>query len=258
MKVASEKIFGLEPDLVRMLVVPLLAVLGLGIIGGRIILGKIDEIGQMKKETNLLKQQTRDFDDKRKYLLSIDQNELQRKGELISQAVMGGNDKYYLVNVIRAVADKFGYQIQGFSITVGKVSKEEEKAGVKEKDGVYEVPVTLTLLGPEEKYLELISGLESSLPVLSIKDLEMKSGGGATELALTVASFYYRGEVTEKEIAKMSAGELAMSKKETEVIGKLEGFWQAGKVAGLLKAGEGKFVEYDRGDPFTTRVSGSP
>ena len=109
-----DKVFGLDSDLLVLFINPLFLILGAFFLYGVFLKPQLAVIGEnmaeMKKTETLVKSSTA----KKDYLLSISAEELEKNVDLVKSAVLGQKDSYYLVGVIRNIADKYGFRVESF------------------------------------------------------------------------------------------------------------------------------------------------
>jgi hypothetical protein len=242
-----DKIFGLEKSLLMLFLPPLGLVLLFFVSLNLVLMPKIDEIGEIKNKTDEIKTNNNKIKEQNKYLMSINQEELKRDAEYLDNAVLKDKKSYLLVEIIRGVADNFGYQIESFSLTPGELKGESNSVDISSKDTV-KMPVNLMMIGPKEKTLELISALEKTLPILFIDKFENKNSGNLSELNLVIFS-YYINDKTNLETENITLDDLILSKEESDLINRISSF---NKIENdQSKTGTSEFKQYNRENPFS-------
>lgn len=240
-----EKLFGLDSALL-LTFLPLLGVVLLIIVSSNLFLvPKFEEFNTLRDQAAGLNSQTGKLLEKITYLQSVDQDELKKNAHFISSALLPQKNAYLLVGVVRRIADKYGYQIESFLVNPGKVNETDDK---KSKNGQM-VPVTVTLIGPGDKYLELIKGLERSLPILSLNNFEMKKSAETAKLELQVSAYYLDAE-GKVDINRLSLSDLTLKKEETALLKTLSEYTKL-EAAGDGEIRVGNFKPYGRTDPFS-------
>jgi len=244
-----EKIFGIDsPNFLTF--VPLLVIIIMIFVSINIVfLPKIDEIGAMQNNLNEAQKQTQTVLEKTRYIQSIDPAELQKNADFLSSALMPHKNSYLLVGVIRKVITKFGFQIDSFLINPGKISDETSKSTAVK--GVSKIPIRVVLTGPKTNYLELIKGVEKTLPLLSITSFKMSSLGALVKLDLEISAFYLE-DSSLFDINKLTLADLTLKKEETDLVSNLSKFEILEKVEGDEAAPKVEFIKYDRKDPFVS------
>ncbi|MDD2483197.1 MAG: hypothetical protein PHE32_01650 [Candidatus Shapirobacteria bacterium] len=245
-----DKVFGIEKSLLMFFLPPLCLIVLFFIILNLVLVPKINEIGEIKNKINEVKANTDKIKAQNKYLMSIDQEELKRDAEYLDNAVLKDKKSYLLVEIIRGVADDFGYQIESFSLTPGELKEEEEESSIKisASNDTVKMPINLTMIGPKEKTLELISALEKTLPILFIDKFETKNSGGLTQLNLTVSS-YYVNDKSNIETENITLDDLILSKEESALITRISSF---NKIENnQVDTGNSEFKKYIRENPFS-------
>jgi len=220
--VLPEKIMGVETAMLKQLIMPIVLVVVLAMILNVVVMPKYRDIKKLSANIKKVKTETQKVTEKLNYLNSVPQDELAKSEELLAGSMLYEKDAYFLVSVIRTIADKFGYVVSGFSISPGKI-KSDVNLVTDKKKAAKTLPVTMVLLGPKEAYLNLILELEKSLPILSLDKFEMKSKTTVAELNLIVSAHYFGSEASQ-EVKNLSLSDLKMDKKELDLIQTLGGF----------------------------------
>jgi Tfp pilus assembly protein PilO len=245
------EIFGIETGLLKLVVIPLVLVLVSMVVFFIVVVPKIETIGTTNIGIADIEQKTNKIKEKSSYLMSIDQNEIKRNTDYLTAAIMHESNAYYLVNVVRSIADKYGYQVDSFSVSPGKINPNQTEAK-SDKLTAMVLPVSLTIVGSSDKYLDLMLAIERSLPILSVNKFDMKNkGDSSTEIDLQVSA-YYVGDNVELNLANLSLADLTLSKEESGVVSKISGFEKIAGIDNLLNTDGSakKFVKYDRTSPF--------
>ena len=246
-----DKIFGMESQLL-LVYLPLLGVALMFLISVNLVF--IPNFDNFKSTTASIKQvekQKTEVLDKTKYLQSIDQEELKKNSDSINSALLPEKNAYLLVGVVKRIADNFGFQIDSFVVNPGILSGEDNKKVDKTPSTVSKIPIKMILVGPTSKYLELIKGIELSLPILSIDDFKMQSDTQAVKLNLTISA-YYIGTNIKVDPEKISLADLALTKEESELLVTLNSFTKWDNQQNNAVLTPKNFVNYDRTDPFLT------
>lgn len=244
-----DKIFGMDSHLLPVLL-PTGGVIFLAIVATNlVIIPKIGEISETRAQTELVKQETKKVADKRDYVSSLNPEELTKNSAMINSSLLPEKNAYMLVNVIRRIADKYGFVVESFKISMGELSG---GAGNTTKvEGVAKIPVNLTLTGSRDRYLELVNGMEKSLPVLLIERFEMKAVGNTVMLDLVVSAFYVEDK-SKLVLEKLNLGDLVLRKEESDLIKKISEFSlvaDTSEIEGQMGVKK-DFVKYERSDPF--------
>ena len=261
-----DSIFGMDVGLIKVFAIPVLVGVGLLVTVGAVIVPKVGEIQDYNSKTAKLVKTRKDVEARKNYLLNINQDEILKNSEYLNMALLKNKDAYVLVTVIRSVVEKFGYSVDSFSISPGTVGGEEVPASgaskttsktkktkvAGEQNDLARIPVTLTLLGPKDKFMDLITEMESSLPILSIGKMDIKNEGQLSTIKMSISS-YFSTEKTDVKIASVSIADLTLSQKENELI---ESISKYSKIEGVNASDTGlirkkDFTKYDRPNPFT-------
>lgn len=243
----SDKIFGVEIELIIVWLLPL-AVTVAGILW--ILLVVVPKFGQMASlnaKYDQLKKSEKTFLSQRSYYLAIDEEELSKNSEIVSRALLQENNAYYLVMVIRKIASKYDFTVQSFSVSIEEMGDEKVKSTT-----FATVPVSLTLVGSNNRTMELVKALERSLPLLSLGKFEQKNtSSGLTELSLVVSSYYLRGK-GELDVSKLSVDQLTLKKEEMEVLATLADYDLVESFEGMIFGDLQKkeYFKVERQNPF--------
>lgn len=245
---SGDKIFGLEPWQIKALV-PLWGVVLMIIVSiGLVVLPKIEQIGNFSKEIEVANKNISELNQKRAYIQSADESELKSRQEVLLMSVPEDKDIYFLLTTISNMVTDHGYIVQALSFSPGEVK--DSSTNKIEEQGT--VGFSLTLVGPKNRYIELVEGIETSLPIMSIASIDSKTlSGDLFEITMKLNT-YYVTKLAKVDINKLSYKDLVMTKSELELIDKLASFT---KTSGLrisndkLETGQ-KYEEYEIRNPF--------
>lgn len=240
-----DKIFGVEKSLLALFLPPLGLLVFFFISLKLILIPKVNEIKNVKQKIDVTNSNINETNEKVRYLSSIDQEELQRNAEYLDNAVLRNKKSYLLVEIIRQVANKFDYQVESFSLAPGEVKAEEDKTASIEN--MEKLPVTLTLRGPKDKSLDLISALEKTLPILFIDKYDVNTIGDSSDLNLVVYSYYISDE-TNIDTNNISLTDLTLTSDESALLEKISSFTKIGE---YTDTGTSEFQQYQRENPFS-------
>ena len=240
-----EQVFGIESRILVIYLRPLVLVIMILVSINLIVVPRINEMGTMKGQSRDFVKKTKDLNEKVAYLTRVDQAELMKQTQFLKSSLMNGKDSYYLVNIVRKITQKFGFSVESFSINPGVVTDTEVEP---------KLPIKVVILGPKEKYVELLLAIEKNLPILSIDSFDIRSSGVNTELTLGLSSYYLSKTAVSKS-ANVTLADLTMSQEESDVLKKLSDFTPVENApVAEIEPGETEqkkpFVKYDRGDPF--------
>jgi len=246
---SPDKIFGIEKGLIKLFLVPLaIVVIFLMSLGG-IIIPKIGEISDTYEKINNIKSQIKLTDEKKNYLLTIDQDQLNKDADYLNEAVLKEKKAYLLVGIIRKIADKFGFQITSFSVLPGEIKGESEKLKVSDKDMAVKMPIEVSLVGENDKSLSLIKAIENSLPVLFIDKFDSSALSWTTELDLTVSS-YYIPDKSDYLSGNLTLNDLKLTGNESELLTKISQFSKVEIGSAAEQGTRSGFVKYEKTNPF--------
>lgn len=244
-----EKIFGVNSSLIKLFFVPLAVVVFFLTSIGWLILPRIESIKSLKKSGNEVKTQIKSIDEKRDYLLSVDQSELKKNADYLSSAVLPEKNSYLLIDVLRDIIKKYEYTIISFSLSISELKDVDKTLKISEKDLATKLPLSVEVSGPSDKLVDLIKGLENSLPILFIDSLEMSNKADYSTLKMSISSYYVAND-SKSDYEKLTLTDLKLTKEESDLLAKISGFDNSAAQEGLGGLEGGTFVEYDRENPF--------
>lgn len=245
-----EKILGVETVVLKQFILPLVLLIIFSLILNGVVAPKYRDIRKIIANNKKVTAETKKLTDKLNYLNSVPQDEIKNSEALLSGSMLYEKDAYFLVSVIRTIADKFGYVVSGFSISPGKI-KSDPSGTVDKKKVAKILPVTMVLLGPKASYLDLILELEKSLPILSLDKFDMKGKTTVAELNLIVSAHYF-GSDASPEVKNLTLNDLKMDKKELDVIKTLDSFTNNRDILDVAhsQVATRSGVRYGRDNPF--------
>ena len=244
-----EKIFGVSSSLIKLFLLPLVVVVFFLTSIGWLIMPRIESLKSLNGLSSLVKSQIKSTDEKRDYILSIDQFQLKQNADYLSSAVLPEKNSYLLINVIRKIVGKYDYNIISFSLSINELKDEEESLKVAEKKMVTKLPLNVEISGPTEKLVDLVKGLENSLPIIFIDNLNTTKQGAISTLKMSISS-YYMADNMESNYEKLTLNDLKLTKEESDLLTKISEFDKSVSEEELSGLEEGAFVEYDRANPF--------
>lgn len=249
-----DKIFGISSSLIKLFFLPLGVVVLFLISLGLVIVPQFDSIKELQGSITKIRGGIKTTEEKRDYLTAVNQEKLVKDESYLSSAVLQEKNSYLLVGVIRNVADNFGYRVKSFSINPVKLKDEGgELLKVSDKDVATKLPVNLVLEGPEDKVIDLLKAMESSLPIMFVDRLGISSKLTVSELTLTVSS-YYMADNQNLVSGNLSLSDLIPTKEENDLLDRISEFNRDDRLTQTLteQGSEGKtFTEYSRSNPFT-------
>lgn len=246
---APEKIFGIDKGLIKLFLVPFSVIVVFLMSLGLVVIPKVESITANIAEINKINLQIKATNEKKNYLSSVDLEQLNNDAKYLDQAVLKEKKSYLLVGVIRKIADNFGFQIKSFSVSPGEIKDDSNKLKVSNKEVAVKMPVSVVLVGPNDKNLELIKALENSLPILFIDKFSSKTSDSVSELELVVSS-YYLPDKNDYGSGNLSLNDLQLTGKESELLTRISQFGTTD--GGVVEdSGETEFKKYERSNPFS-------
>lgn len=247
-----DKVLGINVSFLKLFVVPFLVLVGFIVTLNLIIVPKFSELTTLNKSISLVNEQISLTNQKINYLSSIDQQQIQNDVAYLESAVLQEKNAYFLVGIIRQVADKYNFSLTTFSIgSLDIKSDESSTLKVANADVATKMPLTLTLEGPDEKRVEMITALEKTLPILFVDSLDISSSGGTSNLEMTISS-YYIAEKNDLVSGNLSLSDLIPTQEENDLLQTISSYNKVESgLSTLGSGGSGTFVEYERENPFT-------
>lgn len=244
---SNKKVFGLEFWKIKILI-PLLGIVVVILMSyGLVFAPKLDQIREFIKNNKQMNSKTEDINQRRAYIQSIDDAELIAKKEILLMALPESKDIYFLLNVMSGLVSEYGFTVDSFSMSPGELKENLDSTD----GGVSSLKFSVNLVGPSSKYVELINGLENSLPILSLNGLESESISSEfvkIDLGLTTYFVFSKDEV---DIEKLTYKDLLMSQDELTVLERLNSFRKIEDLFLDKNSGGGKqFQEYEIRNTF--------
>jgi len=253
----EEKALGVEVWKIKA-VLPLLGVILLVFVSISVaFIPKFSQIKELRLGIEKVKKDSRDLNQKRAYIQSVDERDLKAKQEMLLMALPESKNIYYLLNVVTGLVSDYGFMVDSFSLSPGELKDEDGdvKNNIKKTEGVSSLAFSVNLIGPEDRYIELVTGLENSLPLLSLSSLESKNiSNNIVTLDLSLMTYFAPKKTeTDVDVEKLTYKDLLMTEDEVAVLSRLDGFR---KIEGLfldmetLDSGK-QYQEYDVRNPFS-------
>jgi len=244
--IMPDKLFGLDVPILLVWSVPAGIIFVLILIFISIAMPKIEEIQVIFPQIDKVSQQTTLVNQKRAYLLSLDQEDLKSKSTLVENGVLSEKNSYLLIKIISKVVADFGYSVGDFSVTLGDVKQIDQKST---KFDYQKVPVEVVVTGPKANFLAMVGGIEKSLPVLSIDNFNMTGVGEVATIKMSVSA-YYLPDWTQTKLESLSIADLTPSKDESVVLSEIGSYKYYGAAEGEIGGAKKTFVPSNRVDPF--------
>ncbi len=254
------------------LLVPFLILVGAGFVFLLLILPRFNEIKLLRTEIGKNEALAGEVSKKVRLIQSIDEETLKRQSSMAVLALPNRKNVYNLVVVMSNVASEFGFKVETFKIGLGEIdsgtveTEEEVDEGEEEEismvvednrvmgvrsepvveDKLEKIPITVELIGPVEKYLDLLLAMEEAIPLLSIDKLDVRNKRNETEMEMTVA-VHFSPNQGGLDLDKISLEDLMMTEEELLAAERLESFENYVEDGGVMKMNKPDVV---RKDPF--------
>ncbi len=245
-----DKVFGINISFLKLFVVPFLVLVGFIISFNLVIRPRFASLAEVNKSISNVNEQISLTTQKINYLTTVDQEQIKNDVSFLESAVLQEKNSYFLVGIIRNVADQYDFVINSFSISSIEL-KDNNTLKVADKDVAVKLPLEVSLSGPSEKRVELMTALENTLPILFIDNLNISNAGNFSTLDMTISS-YYIAEKSDLVLGNLSLADLIPTEEENGLLKTISSF---NKITGeglSLSIGEtGLFVKYERDNPFS-------
>lgn len=241
-----DKVFGKEVDLLLIWFVPVLVIVILLSLFVNFIFPRLSETTNLFSKLKIVKTNITQLNDKKIYMSSLDQNDLNSKSLLVENGVLSEKNSYLLIKILSKIVADYGFSVSNFSVSIGDVDEVEKKTI---KFDYQKLPVAVEVSGPKDKFLAMVSGIENSLPVLSIDEFVMEGIGDVANIKMSVSA-YYLPEWTQTKLETLSVSDLIPSKGEEDVLTQISQFKYYGATESLIGRSDQKFLPTNRIDPF--------
>lgn len=243
-----DKLFGQDSRLIVVWIEPLVVGLIILMTTLGLIVPKISLLAEKNDQVKAVENKGREANEKIAYLQAMDSEEVKGNTDKLGQGLLPQRSAYLLLGVVRQVSGQLDYYIDDFMIAMMGDAKQLEGEALDKKSRFDMLPIKMTLMGPKEKYVDLIKALERTLPIISIDSVEMKStlGSDVAKVDLNMSA-YYLPEMNVPNVEKLNLADLTPNKQELDLMAQLETY-QTLDVETLET--DKVFVEYQREDPF--------
>lgn len=248
-----EKIFGINSSLIKLFLLPLGIVLVFLMSLGFVVIPRMDAINNLSGSISKIKSEKKVTESKRAYLSSVDQDELVKNEEYLSNAVLQEKNSYLLVGVIRNISENFGFRVKSFLINPIEIKDNLSSLKVSDESVATKLPINMTLEGPKDNVVDLLISVENSLPIMFIDKIGILTRQGVSEINLTVSS-YYVSDNQNIISGNLTLNDLIPTKEENDLLSEISKFNKDESLTRSLidQGSQGKsYMEYTREDPFT-------
>lgn len=216
----TNKFFGIDLVLIRSFWSTLLCVFGFVLTLFLIIWPKISGINEIRQQIDIAETQNKNIKQQIAYLSAVDQDKLRKNQGLIEQALPSTKDLYFIMNALGELGRRWNYSIDSFVVSPGKITGNDSKKTITT---VTKVPLDLIMIGPRDKYLDLVKQIENSLPILSVDKFDVTYlDNNLASLKIIVGT--YSNEQIEKVASSANWSDIQLSPKENELLGRLATF----------------------------------
>lgn len=245
-QVLPDKIFGLERSIFELWLQPFGMLLILIMSIGLVILPKISEISAKISKIKQTNQSITDTNQKRKYIETVDQNEIQSNATALAAGLLPEKNAYVLVKVVQDVASGVNYSVDDFSVSLGDIKN--DTSSKKSTTNYEKIPVNVTLIGDPNRYLDLVKAIERSLPIMSIDNFEMSTDNEEARIKLNISAYYLK-DISNIKLENLSLADLTPSNEEATLLNTIKDYTTV-----EMNVGDSgmTFTKYNRSDPFFT------
>lgn len=243
-----DKMFGQDSRLLVVLVEPLVVGLIILVTTLGLIVPKLSLVTEKSDQIKSVVAKNKEAKEKIAYLQAMDSEVIKGQTDRLGQGLLPQRSAYLLLGVVRQVAGQFDYVIDDFVISMMGDVKELEGEARDKKSRFDKLPIRVSLVGPKEKYVDLLKGLERTLPIISLNTVEMKAAPEAQIATIDLnMSAYYLPEMDRPNIEKLDLADLTPSKQELDLMSQLEEYRTLNVESFEV---DKSFTEYQREDPF--------
>ncbi len=243
-----DKMFGQDSRLLVVLVEPLVVGLIILVTTLGLIVPKLSLVTEKSDQIKSVVAKNKEAKEKIAYLQAMDSEVIKGETDRLGQGLLPQRSAYLLLGVVRQVTEEFGYVIDDFIISMMGDVKELEGEAKDKKSRFDKLPIRVSLVGPKEKYVDLLKGLERTLPIISLNTVEMKAAPEAQIATIDLnMSAYYLPEMDRPNIEKLDLADLTPSKQELDLMSQLEEYRTLNVESFEV---DKSFTEYQREDPF--------
>ncbi len=213
-----------------------------------LIVPKLSLVTEKSDQIKSVVAKNKEAKEKIAYLQAMDSEVIKGETDRLGQGLLPQRSAYLLLGVVRQVTEEFGYVIDDFIISMMGDVKELEGEAKDKKSRFDKLPIRVSLVGPKEKYVDLLKGLERTLPIISLNTVEMKAAPEAQIATIDLnMSAYYLPEMDRPNIEKLDLADLTPSKQELDLMSQLEEYRTLNVESFEV---DKSFTEYQREDPF--------
>lgn len=219
-KLDTSKILGVDLVFLKSFWSALVCLFGFCITFGIFLWPKISGINSIRQEINTTDVQTKNIQQQTAYLIAVDQDKLRKNQTLIEQALPSTKDLYFIMNALGQLGRRWDFTIDSFAVSPGKITGDDSKKTITM---VTKVPLDVIMIGPKNKYLDLVRQIENSLPILSVDKFEaVDMNNNLVSLKIVVGT--YSNEQAEKIALGANWNDVQLSAKENELLERLATF----------------------------------
>lgn len=184
------------------------------------VLPKIMEIGRIRQEIETTNTQATNTKQQTAYLAAVDQDKLRKNQTLIEEALPSTKDLYFIMNVLGEIGRKWNFTIDSFTVSPGRISGDD---GKKTITAVTKVPLDVIMIGPKDRYLDMVKQIENSLPILSVDKFDVTYLDNNLVSLKTIVGTYSNLQV-EKVAAGANWSEVQLTSSENTLLERLSTF----------------------------------
>jgi hypothetical protein len=219
-KLDKNRFMGIDLLLIKSFWSTILCIVGFLLTVLMFVLPKIIEIGQVRQEIETTSIQATNTKQQTAYLAAVDQEKLRKNQTLIEEALPSTKDLYFIMNVLGEIGRNWNFSIDSFTVSPGKVSGDD---GKKTITAVTKVPLDVIMVGPKDKYLDMVKQIENSLPILSVDKFDVTYlDNNLVSLKIIVGT--YSNLQVEKVAAGANWSEVQLTANENALLEKLSTF----------------------------------
>lgn len=205
---------------------PLLAILLVTGVTLFLLAPRFKKISLIFRENQNLIKERRDFLQKAQLIASLDENKLRENALLATLALPKEKEISLILYALNEPARNNNFYLEEMEFRLGEIGSASEKktSETTKKTLIEQIPVKITLLGPEKKLFSLLLEMEKTLPLIEIKKLEGRvTPDGRAMLKLSL-SLFLSPQRAVYDPEKVAISDLTLSPEEEKLLVRLREF----------------------------------
>lgn len=197
---------------------------------------KITELMEIRGNLAKQKQELAQLIQKAAILEGYDQNELQVRANKTLKVLPAEKNGPLVLATVRTLVNEQDLDLEGLSVNIGEVSTGAAKPK-SSKEKVPSLEIKLSISGNLDDFYKFLEGIQTTAPIMKIKQLSFSREGNSVSGSLLLASYYLNLPV---DIGKTSSKIVPITSQEAEIYQQLSGYQLAISGNALPPIGSGK------------------